>query len=85
MGFALTLHPLVMKIKAQVPDLLINAWHLDDGILCGSPKDLCAALKIIELDGPARGLHLNRAKSLLHIPEDSLSVPNPLPPEIPIS
>ena len=29
---------------------------------CGSATDLCAALRIIEEDGPACGLHLNRAK-----------------------
>ena len=84
LGFALSLHPLVTKIKAQLPGLLINVWYLDDGVLCGSPEDLLAALRIIESDGPAQGLHLNRSKSLLHIPEGSLSVSNPLPPEIPI-
>ena len=50
---------------------MINAWYLDDGTLCGSANDLCAALRIIEEDGPARGLHLNR----LSLSFTSLSAP----------
>ena len=50
--FALTLHPIVERIKREVPHLLINAWYLDDGSLCGSPDDLLRALKIVEEDGP---------------------------------
>ena len=79
LGFSLTLQPIIEKIKEEVPNLLINAWYLDDGTLCGSASDLCAALAIIEEDGPARGLHLNRAKSLLHIPVDDPFNHNPLP------
>ena len=60
-----------------------RAWYLDDGTLCGSANDLRAALAIIEEDGPARGLHLNRAKSLLHIPVDDPLNHNPLPADIP--
>lgn len=83
--FALTLHPIVERIKREVPNLLINAWYLDDGTLCGSPADLLQALRIVEEDGPARGLHLNRSKSLLFIPREAEAANNPLPPEIPIS
>ena len=83
LGFALTLQPIIEKIKEDVPNLLINAWYLDDGTLCGSASDLCAALAIIEEDGPARGLHLNRAKSLLHIPVSDPLNHNPLPADIP--
>ena len=81
LGFALTLQPIIEKIKEEVPNLLINAWYLDDGTLCGSASDLCAALAIIEEDGPARGLH--RAKSLLHIPVGDPLNHNPLPADIP--
>ena len=63
------LHPIVERIKREVPNLLVNVWYLDDGTLCGSPEDLVKALSIIEEDGPARGLILNRMKSLLFIPE----------------
>ena len=68
LGFALTLHPLIKKIKAEVPGLSLNAWYLDDGTLMGCPQDLASALHIIERDGPSLGLHLNRRKSLLFFP-----------------
>ena len=31
LGFTLTLHPLIEKIRAEVPGLFLNAWYLDDG------------------------------------------------------
>ena len=83
LGFALTLQPIVERIKTEVPGLKINAWYLDDGTLCGSPADLAAALSIVEQDGPTRGLYLNRSKSLLYIPDDADPSNNPLPPVIP--
>ena len=46
--FALALHPIVERIAEEVPGLLMNAWYLDDGTLCGSSKDLLKALGIIE-------------------------------------
>ena len=66
LGFALALHHIVEKIKLEVPNMLINAWYLDDGSLCGSLEDLVKALNIIEEDGPARGFFVNRSKSTLH-------------------
>ena len=83
--FALTLHPIVEKIKREVPDLLINVWYLDDGTLCGAAQDLLKALLIIEEDGPSRGLLLNRSKSLQFIPKDVQDPYNPLPSEIPLT
>ena len=85
LGFALTLQPIAKHIKEEVPGLRINVWYLDDGTLCSSPHDLVEALKIIEEDGPGRGLHLNRAKSLLYIPLDADTTDNLLPPVIPIT
>ena len=38
--FALTLQPIVERIKREVPNLLINAWYLDDRTLCGQAEDL---------------------------------------------
>ena len=61
--FALALHPDVERIAEEVPGLLMNAWYLDDGTLCGSGEAMLKALRIIEDDGPARGLCLNRGKS----------------------
>ena len=85
LGFALTLQPIVERIKREVPNLRINVWYLDDGTLCGSPDDLLRALEIVEEDGPSRGLILNRSKSLLFIPQGADASSNPLPPEVPIS
>ena len=82
LGFSLALHPIVRKIKEQVPGLAINAWYLDDGTLCGSPADLTRALSIIESDGPSHGLFLNRAKSLIYTPS-TCSVSHPLLRDIP--
>ena len=83
LGFALTLQPIVERIKAEVQGLNINAWYLDEGTLCGTPDDLVEALWIVEEEGPARELLLNRAKFLFYIPEDGDSSYNPLPPDIP--
>ena len=70
LGFALTLQPIIEHIRDEVPGLNINAWYLDDGSLCGSAAVLAKALKIVEDEGPSRGLQLNRSKSLLYIPAD---------------
>ena len=84
-GFKPLLH---LELGREVPNLLINAWYLDDGTLRGSPDDLCAILAIIEVEGPSRGLRLNRSKSLLYIPPPLSEVVielNPLPSADPIA
>ena len=60
----------------------LNSWYIDDGTLMGSAEDLAKALNIIESDGPAVGIALNRSKSLLYIPQDDAA---PLPPDIPVT
>ena len=82
LGFALALHPIVERIKRELPTLLINVWYLDDGMLCEKAEDLLKALTIIEKEGPARGLFLNRSKSVLFIPKDDAFSHNPLPSDI---
>ena len=85
LGFALTLQPLLEKIRSEVPSLLLNAWYLDDGTLIGSPECLSSALSIVEREGPQVGLHLNRSKSLVHSPADVNPSTSPLPSEIPVT
>ena len=85
LGFSLTLHLIVERIKAEVPSLALNAWYLDDGTLVGPPEGLSAALDIIERDSPPLGLHLNRAKSLLFVPSQCDSSQSSLPPDIPVT
>ena len=85
LGFALTLHPLVERIKAEVPSLALNAWYLDDGTLVGPTEDLSAALEIVEREGPSLGLYLNRGKSLLYIPNQCDAAKSTLPPDVPVT
>ena len=85
LGFALTLHPIVERIKAEVPSLALNAWYLDDGTLVGQPGDLSAALCIVESEGPSVGLHLNRGKSLVFIPRGCDASQSPLPSDVPVT
>ena len=85
LGFSLTLHPIVERIKAEVPSLTLNAWYLDDGTLVGPPESLSAALNIIEREGPSLDLHLNRSKSLLAVPSQCDSSNSSLPSDIPVT
>ena len=85
LGFTMTLHPIVKRVKSEVPSLRMNAWYLDDGTLVGRDEDLAAALHIIEEDGPPVGLHFNRGKSLLYIPSGVSYTNSVLAPEIPVT
>ena len=80
--FFLTLHPIVERTKREGPDLNVNVWYLDDGTLWGNPNNLLRALRIVEEDGPARRMFLNKGKLLLYVPANLYAPDNPLPPEI---
>ena len=80
LGFALVLQSVTGRTKREVPDLLLNAWYLDDRTLCGAADDLKSALVIIEEDKPPRDLFLNSRKSLVYIPGNASPGDNPLPP-----
>ena len=84
LGFALVLQPVIERIKEKVAGLSLNAWYLDDGTIVGTPEQLQAALLIIE-EGKRVGLHLNRSKSLLYVPDTEDATTSPPPPEIPIA
>lgn len=50
---------------------------VDGGTLCCSLENLAATLAIIEDEGLAQGLHLNRSKSLIHsIADTPVNNPN---------
>ena len=85
LGFAITLQSIVEQIKAEVPNLTIDSWFLDDGTLMGSAEDLAAALNIVEAEGLALGLYRNRSKSLLFIPQEEDPAVSSIPSEIPIT
>ncbi|XP_026396185.1 uncharacterized protein LOC113290808 [Papaver somniferum] len=59
--FALTLHPLVNTIASRCK-LDLHARYLDDGKIFGDTLEVAKALRIIETEGPDRGLHLNIKK-----------------------
>ena len=68
--FALVLHPVILRIKSEVPTLRINGWFLDDGLLTGTKQEVIKAIQIILKSGPPRGLHLSTEHS---VPGDSKS------------
>jgi hypothetical protein len=87
--FAVVLHPIIMKIASDVPDLLLNGWFLDDGSLIGKLEDLSAAVNIIRQEGPTKGLFLSTSatspqpKSTIWCPHLPSSDPDPLGHGIP--
>ena len=77
LGFALTLYPI---IKAIVPGLALNAWHLDDGNLVGHREDFTTALHT-----SLNRMVLWSVSSLTegsHFSEEADASKSPLPPEI---
>ncbi|XP_026413120.1 uncharacterized protein LOC113308884 [Papaver somniferum] len=65
--FALTLHPLAIKIAARCA-LDFHAWYLDDGTIAGDTLEVAKALKIIQKEGPERGLVVNINKTEIFWP-----------------
>ena len=63
--YSIVLQALVTKIKLAFPELIANLWFLDDGLIIGTPADLCSVLHLIGRDGQADGLHLNLNKCSL--------------------
>ena len=59
--FSINLQKIVLRIEQETPNLKQNSWILDDGVLVGGKEDIRKALKIIEEDGPGRGLNLSTA------------------------
>ncbi|XP_026444126.1 uncharacterized protein LOC113344342 [Papaver somniferum] len=65
--FALTLHPLVKSIAYRCK-LGLHARYLDDGVIIGDTLEVAKSLRIIEAEGPSRGLHLNIKKTEIFWP-----------------
>ena len=80
MLFSLVLHPLVLKIQQEFPNLLLNVWYLDDGCIVGDMADVYAVFQLLEEDGPCRGLHLNVKKNEIWWP--SRASVDPFPAEV---
>ena len=54
---------LVDAIRKKCPNLALNCWYLDDGIIAGSAKDVREALHILQTLGPELGMDLNLTKN----------------------
>eukprot|EP00666_Eupelagonemidae_sp_cell4sb_P017976 gene17976-biopygen815 len=70
--FALVVQPLAERL-AGVGDLDLAQFYLDDGVLCGPALAVARALRLVQDEGPALGLHLNLAKCELVVPSGQLS------------
>jgi hypothetical protein len=66
LGFAVSLHPIILKIAARCPDLLANLWFLDDGGIGGKTADVLRVLEILQVDGPPNGMLVNFGKCEIH-------------------
>ncbi len=64
--FSLVLRDLILKIEAEVPEVKLNLWYLDDGHLAGTTGDLAKCLELIKKYGPPLGLHINVNKCVAY-------------------
>ncbi|XP_026425407.1 uncharacterized protein LOC113321716 isoform X2 [Papaver somniferum] len=65
--FGLALHQIAEKIASHCT-LDLHAWYLDDGTIACDTMEVSKVLKIIQSDGPSRGLHLNVTKTKIFWP-----------------
>ena len=63
--FAMVIQQLVNAVREACPNLSLNCWYLDDGVIAGSAKDVLKALEIIQRLGPDLGMDLNLKKNEL--------------------
>ena len=69
--FAITLQPVLQRIKDEVPNLKMNAWYLDDGFIAGDLQSVSMALQILEEESPLIGLRLCKDKCRITRPQVS--------------
>ena len=63
--FSLVIQDIIVAISKACPNLALNLWYLDDGIIAGKSADVMAALRIIQNLGPEMGMDLNLKKNEL--------------------
>ena len=76
--FGLVIQPMLKKMSAECPDLLLNIFYADDGTLIGSPEAVARALALIEREGPAVGYYIQPSKSRIYWPAMSREKLQPL-------
>ena len=75
--FCSTLHPVVEMLE-KVKGLEQNSWFQDDGELLGTREALVEAWDLLVREGPSRGLHLSKEKSLVFCPHHDPADQDPL-------
>ena len=76
--FSMVIQQLVDAIRVACPNLALNCWYLDDGVIAGKAKDVLKALEVIQRLGPDLGMDLNLKKNELVKFNDG---PDDFPPE----
>ena len=74
--FSLALHPIIKIIAQRVPELIINAWYLDDGGIVGKKTELQEVVDILLEHGPPRGLILLTSATTNNNPKSSVWCPS---------
>ena len=60
--FALAILDLCSRLREKCPQLLVNKWYLDDGVLIGHKDEVLEAFYFLLREGAEIGLDLNPAK-----------------------
>jgi len=63
--FAIALQHLLCRIRDSCPNLQLNAWYLDDGVLVGPSEEVNLALEIISPVGPSYGAHTSTCPNVI--------------------
>ena len=80
--FSLGLRRITSAIKERFPNLALQTWYLDDGVLIGKREDLAAVLFYLGTEAVQEmGFHLNLTKCEVWWPSGDRSFPQ-MPPEI---
>ncbi len=82
MLFALVIHKIILKVKAEVPSLAPNVAFLDDWNLAGPVRSVLQAYRIIEAEFPSIGLRINKTKTELWWPNGDITKWSEFPAEI---
>ena len=76
--FSLVIQPILKRLSAECPDLLLTLFYADDGTLIGTPEAIARALALIEREGPSVGYFIKPEKSKVYWPTMSMERLAPL-------
>ena len=69
--FSLVIQEIINAIQKECPNLKLNQWYLDDGVIAGTAEEVATALSIIQDMGPELGMDLNLMKNAAICPSGS--------------